>query len=80
MIDVQITTPVLPKEKTEKKLVSLVKNIVKDADCKVRFFASGKDSYGQKKFDVLVLDDNREQEDTRNEILNEIFMSLYNNQ
>ena len=79
MIDVQITTPVLPKPATEKKLTSRIKQIINDSDCRVRFFDSGIDSYGQKKFDVLVLIENKEQDDLRNEVITEIFATLYQN-
>lgn len=80
MIDVQITTPVLPKQATEKKLASQIKKIVKDTNCKVRFFESSIDSYGQKKFDVLVIDrEMSEQNDIRNEVITVMFNILYNN-
>lgn len=80
MLYVQITTPVLPNKATEKKLVSSIKKVVKDTDCKVEFFESGVDFYGQKKFDILVLDkDHSEQQEARNSIMSAIFTLFYNN-
>ena len=80
MIDVQITTPVLPKQATEKKLVLAIKKIVQNTNCTVRFFESGIDFYGQQKFDVLVIDGQRnEKDDIRNEVISQIFTELYKN-
>jgi hypothetical protein len=80
MIYVQITTPVLPKKATQAKIISLVKKTVKDTDCKVEIFESGIDSYGQRKFDILVMDRDRwEQQEIRNDVMTAIFSVLYNN-
>ncbi len=80
MVYVQITTPVLPKKATQAKIITLVKKTVKDTDCKVEIFESGVDFYGQKKFDILVMDkDHSEKNEIRNEIMTAIFSTLYNN-
>lgn len=80
MINVQITTPVLPKKATEKKLIACIEKIITDPHCKIQFFESGIDFYGQNKFDVMVLDEDRsEKNDIRNEVMTAIFSTLYNN-
>ena len=77
MIDVQITTPVLPGSRMKTKLEKTIKAVVKDEVCNINFYLEGKDFYGQTNFQILVMDASKhELDDLRNKILAEILTML----
>lgn len=80
MIQVQITTPVLPNEKMQKQIIARIIGVIKAPKYNITIHESGIDSYGQKKFDVLVMDaEFSELNDLRNEVISEYFNLLYKN-
>lgn len=77
MIQVQITSPVLPGKRMKTKLENLIKKVTKDDNCKIQFFNDAWDFYGHVNFQILVMDQAlHELVDLRNEILTEILTML----
>ena len=80
MIEVQITTPVLPNVKMQNKLIRRINEITKDEATKVKMFEEGKDFYGHVNFQVLVMDATRhELDELRNEVYCAILTMLFGN-
>ena len=81
MIQVQITTPILPGKTTKAKLEKVIRKVVldsaKDDVCNINFYQDGKDIYGQVNFGMLVMDAGRhELTELRNEIFTQILTTL----
>ena len=75
MVTIEIKTPVLPKKATETKLIAEIKKIVKDKECKVRFFEIGTDFYGEKKFEITAFNEDMSE---KQEIANAVMVLILN--